>query len=159
MEKSIKIGKQTLTLDNNVGWMMDYRSQFGRDIIPTLMPALWAALNTVAAIIEETGKTNGLTTKDLAAVVQTEAFTEALIKLSGLEAVDLINITWAMAKCADPDIPEPREWVRQFDPFPVDKIGPEVFNLVTAGVVSSKNLTRLRNIAKTIKATEPMESN
>ena len=45
MEKTIKINSKTsLKVSNNIGWMLAYRDQFGRDIVPTLIPALTAAL-------------------------------------------------------------------------------------------------------------------
>ena len=40
MEKTINIGNKSVRLSNNVSWTMEYRDQFGQDIIPTLMPAL-----------------------------------------------------------------------------------------------------------------------
>ena len=75
----------------------------------------------------------------------------AAIHLGGFEFTDLICITWALAKCADEDIPAPREWVAQFDTFPVDVIAPEVFSLIFKGVVSSKNLKRLEDLKKRIQ--------
>jgi hypothetical protein len=56
-----------------------------------------------------------------------------------------------MAKACDDDIPEPIEWVKQFDTFPVDVIAPEVFNLALKGAMSSKNLKRLKDLKKKIQ--------
>ena len=65
--------------------------------------------------------------------------------------MDFINITWALAKNADDSIPEPKIWVKQFDEFPVDVVGPEVVKLIFKGMVSSKNLKRLDRIAKAVR--------
>lgn len=145
MEKTIKIGDKDVKLNNNIGWAFNYRDQFGQDIIPTLMPLLGSLIDLFAGMIEATGKTDTLTMEDLGAIASSDAMAEALIKLSGLEFVDFINITWALAKAADEDIDEPRVWVRQFDSFPVDVIAPAIFEMVLKGVVSSKNLKRLQS--------------
>ena len=78
-------------------------------------------------------------------ITDSPKFIDAVAHLSGLEFVEIINITWALAKCADESIPEPKKWVRQFDEFPVDEIAPELFDIVTKGVISSKNLKSLLN--------------
>ena len=143
MEKNIKIdSKNSLKLNNNVGWLFIYKDQFGRDIVPTLVPVLNAGIDLVFGIYKETG---GKFTKDSIMQIDTDALTDALIQATAIEATDLINITWALAKNADEDIPEPREWVRQFDTFPVDVIAPEVFKMLFKGMVSTKNSRRLQN--------------
>ena len=154
MEKTIKIGKVPVKLNNNTGWAMDYRDQFGHDIIPTLMPLAASALDVLCGIIKETGKTKDITIEDLAQVVDTDDMLNAVIHASGLEYVEFINITWALAKCADEDIPDPREWVRQFETFPLDEIVPAVFGLIFRGLVSSKNLKRLEDLKASLRPTE-----
>lgn len=151
MEKTIKIGDKDVRLNNNIGWAMEYRDQFGRDIVPALMPALWGLLNVAGELIQASNGTGKVSLEDITDLIQGESFTEAIIKLSGLEFVDFINITWSLAKCADGSIPEPREWVRGFDEFPLDVIAPEVFRLILAGVMSSKNAGRLRETIQNLK--------
>ena len=149
MEKNIKIdSKNSLKLNNNVGWLFIYKDQFGRDIVPTLVPVLNAGIDLVFGIYKETG---GKFTKDSIMQIDTDALTDALIQATAIEATDLINITWALAKNADEDIPEPREWVRQFDTFPVDVIAPEVFKMLFKGMVSTKNSRRLQNLFENLQ--------
>ena len=151
MEKTIKIGKQSVRLDNNVGWTLAYRDHFGRDIIPALMPMLASAVDVFAGIVRETGKTDSIDLSDIAQIADGDTLLNAAIHLGGLEFVDFVNITWALAKCADDTIPEPREWVKQFDSFPIDTVGPAVFGLITKGVISSKNLRRLEDLKRRIR--------
>lgn len=151
MERTIKIGDNEVRLNNNIGWAIAYRDQFGRDIIPALMPMLAGALDIVSGLINETGKTENVELGDILKLVDGDTFLDALFHLGGLELVDFINVTWSLAKCADEDIPEPKIWVRQFDSFPVDVIAPEVFDLMLRGVVSSKNLARLESIKAAIQ--------
>ena len=139
MEKTIKIGNKSVRLNNCINWTIIYRDQFGRDIVPTLMPLLASTLDVVSGLINATGKTEDIELSDLAKLADGDSLINAAIHLGGFEFTDLICITWALAKCGDESIPDPREWVKQFDVFPVDISAPAVFSLVFKGVVSSKN--------------------
>ena len=150
MEKTIKVGDQKLRLSNNVGWVLAYRDQFGRDVLPAIMPALWSLIDIASGAFAELEGKRKISYEDVITVLSGDAASEAYYKLSGLEFADFVNIVWAMAKAADDDIEEPKEWLKQFEVFPVDVIGPEVFGLVTKGLVSSKNLERLRSVLRTV---------
>ena len=65
--------------------------------------------------------------------------------------VDFLNIVWAMAKNADDSVPEPKKWFNQFEVFPMDELVPAVGELLYKGMISSKNSTRLQDLAKTLK--------
>ena len=157
MEKVIKIGKQEVRLNNNVAWTMEYRDQFGKDIVPTLMPVLASMIEGVSTVIAETGKTE-ITMTDLAEALQGRTL-DVLLPMFQVEFVDtIINVTWAMAKVADEDIEPPKKWVRQFETFPIDVIAPAVYELVLKGFVSSKNLKRLKKIGKDLRNLQPSHS-
>ena len=157
MEKIIKIGKQEVRLNNNVAWTMEYRDQFGKDIVPTLMPVLASMIEGVSTVIAETGKTE-ITMTDLAEALQGRTL-DVLLPMFQVEFVDtIINVTWAMAKAADEDIEPPKKWVRQFETFPIDVIAPAVYELVLKGFVSSKNLKRLKNVGASLKNLQPSHS-
>lgn len=55
MEKVIKIGKQEVKLSNNVAWTMEYRDQFGKDIVPALMPVLASMIEGVSTVVSDAG--------------------------------------------------------------------------------------------------------
>lgn len=149
MEKKIKLdGKTSITLNNNVGWLFLYKDQFGRDIVPTLVPVLNAGIDLVFGVYKETG---GKISKDSIMSIDTDALTDAIYNAAAIEAVDLLNIVWALAKNADDEIPEPREWFRQFETFPVDVVAPAVFELVFKGMVSTKNLKRLQSLRESLQ--------
>ncbi len=151
MEKKIKFDSKTsITVNNNVGWLFVYKDQFGRDIVPTLIPILNAGIDLVFGIYKEIGTE---VTMEKLANIDTDELTNALYSAAGLEAVDLVNIVWALAKNADEEIPEPREWVKQFDTFPVDIIAPAVFELVFKSMVSTKNLKRLQSLRESLQPT------
>ena len=158
MEKTIKIGKQEVRLSNNISWAIIYRDQFGHDIIPTLMPMLAAVLDIVSGVISEVGSNGKVELKDLLQTMDGDKLLDAVIHLSGLEFVEFINITWAMAKAVDDDLPDPKTWVKGFDSFPVDTIAPDVFKLAFKGLVSSKNLKRLKTAGESLKNLQPLHS-
>ncbi len=150
MEKTIKIDSKTsLKLSNSVVWMMIYRDQFGRDIVPVLVPAL-SAVADVAVEVSKAAQ-NGATSAQIITALDTDVVKDALMEASGLEFVDFLNIVWAMAKAADDDIDEPIVWIRQFDKFPLDTILPVVFDLILSCMVSTKNLKRLRTAMQSLK--------
>ena len=152
MRKTISVSGKDLVLDNSIGWAFEYKDQFNIDIIQTIMPLVSGLLGAIGAIVDETGKTKNITAKDIAPVLTSDAMTEAIIKISMLELTDIVNITWALAKNADDDIPDPRRWLKQFDEFPLDVILPEVAELIVSGLVSSKNLKSLEEVKKALQA-------
>lgn len=151
MIKTITIDDKDIVLDNNVEWALIYRDQFGRDIIPAIMPLLAGALDVVSGIFQEAGDKKEITIENLAKLADGDTLINAMIHIGGFEFVDFINITWALAKNADDSIPEPNIWLKQFDEFPIDVIGPEVVKLIFKGMVSSKNLERLNGLMKNVQ--------
>lgn len=157
MEKVIKIGKKEVKLNNNVAWTMEYRDQFGKDIVPALMPVIASMIEGVSTIVAETGKSE-ISVSDIADAIQGRAM-EVLLPMFQVEFVDVvINVTWAMAKAADENIAPPKQWVKQFETFPLDVVAPAVYDLVLKGFVSSKNLKRLKEIGASLKNLQPLHS-
>lgn len=150
MEKTIRIDNEhQLTVNNNLAWMMIYKSQFGHDIIPEIMPLLGAVSEMISGLAE-----SGLDIKnaeDLMKRLDKDIVTNILVELTGLEFIAFINICWAMAKSADANIDEPMVWIRQFDSFPLDILAPEIFSLALQGVMSEKNWTRLQEQMKSLR--------
>lgn len=151
MIKTIEISGKEVQLNNNIGWTFIYRDQFGHDIIPTLMPMIGAIIDLISGLIQETGKTDNLDVKDLIKIADSEKLYDAIIHMSGLEFVELLNITWSLAKCADNKVPEPKKWVMQFEEFPLDEIVPVVAQMIVKGIISTKNLERLQNLTANLK--------
>lgn len=152
MEKIIKIGKQEVKLDNNAAWTMEYRDQFGKDILPVLLP-MGASIAEMLATIASSA--DDLSLRSLAESVEGRTM-DILLPLMQVEMVDiLINVTWAMAKAADESIDPPKKWIRQFDSFPIDIVAPTVYDMAMKGFISSKNQKRLKNAVKTLKNLQP----
>jgi hypothetical protein len=158
MEKVIKIGKQEVKLSNNVASTMEYRDQFGKDVVQEHVPLLASLTEGLATVVSDTGKTEGITVADILEAVEGRSM-EILIPLMQTEFMSVIvNVTWAMAKAADEDIAPPKQWVRQFDVFPVDVIAPVIYEMALKGFVSSKNLKRLKKLGKDLQNLQPSHS-
>lgn len=147
MQKTIKINsKEKFTVDNNAAWTLIYNNQFGHDIIPDVMPILSSFFELVGGLDIRINDSGEVDIPKALKSVNIDEWDAAFIKLSGLEFTTLINIAWAMAKCADEDIPQPMDWVKSFSVFPVDVIAPSLFKVLADGLVSSKNLKRLQGM-------------
>lgn len=158
MERIINIGNKEVRLNNNVAWTMEYRDQFGKDILPAVMPLLASMIEGVSTIVAEAGEGGEMTTASIAEALQGRSF-DVLMPMYQAEFVDLvINVTWAMAKAADESIEPPKRWVRQFEEFPLDEVGPALFDMVLKGFVSSKNLKRLKGIGESLRSLQPSHS-
>lgn len=148
MEKIIKIGDREVKLNNNMAWLMEYKDQFGKDILPVIMPLISTGMETIAGIISETGGGSTLSFEAIANTI-TGRVQEITLPLYTAELTEIIiNTTWAMAKCADDNIDPPNRWIRQFDTFPLDVVIPEVLGLAVKGSVSEKNWKRLKDLLK-----------
>ena len=158
MEKIIKIGNKEVRLNNNVAWTMEYRDQFGKDILPAVMPLLTSMIEGVSAVVAESTEGERMTAESIAEALQGRTL-DFMLPMYQAEFVDLVvNVTWAMAKAADESIDPPKKWVRQFEEFPLDVVGPAVFDLVLKGFVSSKNLKRLKKMGESLKNLQPSHS-
>lgn len=144
MVKTIKIDKDTsLTLSNNLGWVINYKNQFGHDILPDVMPIISA----ITKVIGEMAQSSAADAYEMIRTLDKDAVQDALIELCSIELADFLHLVWALAKANDKSIEDPDTWVEQFDSFPLDVIAPAVFELLTKGLVSSKNLKSLRDKA------------
>ena len=151
MEKIIKIGDKEVTLSNNVAWTMEYRDQFNKDVLEAIMPIATTLIETVTTIINESGMDGEIDIKSVSAALEGKSF-DITLPLTQLGFTDsIVNVLWAMAKAADPTIEPPRQWVRQFETFPLDEIVPQVGEMVLSGFTSSKNLARLREMMQGLK--------
>ena len=155
MEKIIKIGKQEVRLNNNIAWTMEYRDQFNKDILPAIMPLAASMIEGISTIMADATNNGEITTSSIAEALEGRTM-EILLPMFQAEFVELVvNVTWAMAKAADESIDPPKKWVRQFEEFPLDVVGPAVLDLVLKGFVSSKNLKRLKKIGESVKTLQP----
>lgn len=154
MEKTIKLDSKTsIRVSNNIEWALIYKDQFGRDVLPMLIPVANTFIELAVSVMKSTGgkaldmKNAGDTIKDL----DISDIQSALYSLAGLEFTDILNITWAMAKAADETIEEPRVWVRSLTSFPVDAVVPVIFDMNLQFLTTTKNYKRLQAAVEALK--------
>ena len=158
MEKTITIDNKEIRLNNNAAWAMEYKDQFGRDIVPVLLPAVATIIEGMSSMLNSADDVQNITVKTLAEAFEGRTM-EILLPMYQIELVDVvINVTWALAKCADESIPEPKRWIRQFEEFPLDIIVPEVYEMIMTGFASSKNWKRLEELKNSLKDLQPLHS-
>ena len=154
---TLEEGKE-IVLSNNTVWAMIYRNQFGHDIVSTITPVAASLADLIGGFFEGVGADGEVRFEDLAKHIDGDRLIDAVAHLSGLEFVDILNITWAMAKAADGSLPDPITWVTNLGVFPVDIIVPEVVKLAARGLVSTKKLMRLRQTLEKVKKAKPSTS-
>lgn len=114
MEKTITIDGKKIRFKSNGATPLRYKAQFGRDYFKEILK--------LAPLENMQGKKGNISTDDLQA----------------LDFEVFYNIAWIMAKTADSTIPEPLEWLDQFDEFPIAEIIPELQDLMISSFQTTK---------------------
>ena len=154
MKKTIKIDdEQKFEINSSSGWLYAYQEQFGHDVLPVLLPAAEALLQTMADLMKDSKSDN---VGDILAAADEETISNAVITLSGMQLTTVTNIVWAMAKNANDSIESPREWLNSFDVFPWDIVVPQVLSAALEACISKKKFEKLK---ETIKIPNRFQSN
>lgn len=154
MKKTIKINdEQKFEINSSSGWLYAYQEQFGHDVLPVLLPAAEALLQTMADLMKDSKSDN---VGDILAAADEETISNAFITLSGMQLTTVTNIVWAMAKNANDNIESPREWLNSFDVFPWDIVVPQVLGAALEACISKKKFEKLK---ETIKIPNRFQSN
>jgi hypothetical protein len=158
MEDVIKIGNKDVRVSNNVSWALEYRDQFGKDVVQDHVPMIAALTEAVAPLVVSSDGSGKITVAEMLEAVQGNTI-DILVPLMQADLMTtIINVTWAMAKAADEDIDPPKIWAKQFDEFPLDEVVPKIYKLMTKGLISSKNFKRLESLIATFKTIQPSTS-
>lgn len=115
MEKTITIDGKEIRFKTNGATPLRYKAQFGQDYFKEILKM--APLESLSK-----KKKQDIVAKDLE-VLDFEVF---------------YNIAWIMAKTANPSIPEPIEWLEQFDEFPMAEVIPELQDMLLASIQTTK---------------------
>lgn len=112
MEKTLTIDGKQVRFKSNGATPLRYKAQFKKDFFKEILKLLPLAGMTAENI-----------TPEHLEIIDFEVF---------------FNITWILAKTADPTIPEPIEWLEQFDEFPMADIIPELQEILLSSFQASK---------------------
>jgi hypothetical protein len=114
MEKTIVIDGKKVRFKSNGATPLRYKAQFGKDYFKEIVKL--APLQSI-----QEGKVQ----------ISSEA-------IAALDFEVFYNISWILAKTAEPTIPEPLEWLEQFDEFPMAEIIPQLKDIMLSSFQSSK---------------------
>ena len=114
MEKTIEIDGKKVRFKTNGATPLRYKAQFGKDYFKEILK--------LAPLQKLQGSKKGISPEDL----------------QHLDFEVFYNISWIMAKTADPTIPEPMEWLEQFDEYPMADVIPELQDLMMASFQTTK---------------------
>lgn len=154
MKKTIKIDdEKKFEINSSSGWLYAYQEQFGHDVLPVLLPAAEALLQTMADLMKDSKSDN---VADILAAADEDTISNAFITLSGMQLTTVTNIVWAMAKNANDSIESPREWLNSFDVFPWDIVVPQVLSAALEACISKKKFEKIK---ETIKIPNRFQSN
>ncbi len=108
MEKMLTIDGRQVRLKSTGAFLLRYKAQFGRD-----------AIQDAFRLLGSMDSNNQIT------------------DLGSLDLEVLYNMTWTLAKTADPALPPPMEWLDSFSAFPLDEIVPEVIDMIASSFIST----------------------
>jgi len=130
MLKTLQFGDKEVTFSTSFAWTLIYKSQFGRDALPILIPIIREANNAKNKADE------------------TELAMTFLEKL-GFSGV--VEIAWSSARLVDSSIPDPLTWVASFgDNFePLDVISDLFPDLILSCFASKKSKAPIPPAKKT----------
>lgn len=109
MEKILNIDGREVKFKSSASFLLRYKMQFQRDGLQDLLK--------LVDVMDEDNK-----------------------EIKNLQALDLevfYNMTWVLAKVANPQIPPPLEWLDTFSEFPLMEILPEILDLMMLCIQSS----------------------
>lgn len=124
MEKTVYVDERPVRLKSTAALPKRYKAQFRRDYFADLLK--------ISKIF------GGAKGKNADADEKT---TLANVTLSDLDYLDmdvLYDIIWTMAKSADRNIPDPMEWLDEFEVFPLQEIMEEIKDLLENSMPQSK---------------------
>lgn len=157
MKKVIELNEShSIELDASVGWLIVYRSNFGHDILPDIMPIIESFMGIAVEILQKSTaknnkKKNEISISEIMSILDDDMVSDIFINLSALETITILQIIWSMAKKADKSILSFEEYFDQFDLFPMDMVIPEAIKLIIESSISSKKATSLLTMLAQIR--------
>lgn len=109
MEKILTIDGRQVKFKSTGALLLKYKAQFGKD-------ALQDIFKLYELVDKETGQ---------------------LKSIEGLDLEVFYNLTWTLAKTADPNLPPPIEWLDTFSEFPLMDILPELMDMITNNITTT----------------------
>ena len=152
MEKVIQIGGKDVKFKFTLSAFYIFKNQFSYDAMNKIVPTIGEILSNLdfnAFAIDEKEKDKEVV--DGGDVIN--AIGRTLEATFNFEMVDVLNLLWAFAKNADPDIGAPEIWFGTFDEFPIIDVMREFIPALLESLGSKKKLVK-KNTKMTEEKTE-----
>lgn len=133
MIKTITIDGKEVQFKASASFPLVYKANFNVDILTIIMPLLSEVLQGLSDETLTDGKIE-LKPSTLSAMLE---------NVYSLELVDVMNLIWTLAKCADDTIAEPLKWFNEFNEFPIFDIAVELFPMFFESLFSKKKLNKI----------------
>ena len=142
MIRTIQFEGHSVEINTSAGWLFAYRTRFGRDILPDIMPVIESILQLS---VDTLGKvdTDDLTPKKVIEAIDGDTLEEVFAKMAGAELITVYQIFWATAKNANTTIEGPEAFFNKFDTFPMGEVAPQLLSAIIESNISSKNAASL----------------
>lgn len=167
MEKTIKVGDQSIRLKTTAGTPLRYKMQFGKDYFSELLKLAkvlqpnsdkqdqrktelkkhnLTELKEIAKKYQLTGLSKMNRGQVIKLIIEKE-YTDKNVfdiesitfdELNHLDTTVIFNFVWVLAKTADDDIPSPLEWLDSLEALPVQEVMPEITDLLNASIKTKK---------------------
>ena len=151
MEKVIEIGGKDVKFKFTLSAFYIFKNQFSYDAMNKIVPTIGEILSNLdfnAFVIEEKDKEEVVVGGDVM-----NAIGRTLEATFNFEMVDILNLLWAFAKNANPDIASPEVWFGTFDEFPIIDVMKEFIPALLESLGSKKKLVK-KNTKTTEEKTE-----
>lgn len=138
MIKTIVIDGKEVQFKASASFPLVYKANFNTDILSIILPLISEILDGLNDESVVDGKID----------LKPSTLSGMLENVYSLEIVDIMNLLWTLAKCADDTIPEPMKWFSQFDEFPIFDVAREVLPMLYDSLISKKKLGNLGTTKK-----------
>lgn len=118
MEKTIQIDGKSVRFKSTAATPLRYKAQFGKDFFKDILKMFPLTKINIDDIEED---------DEIMKIV-----------LDNLDFDMFYNVLWSFAKTADKSLPEPIEWLDQFEEFPLLDIFPQVQDMIIQNLQTKK---------------------
>lgn len=134
MEKTLTIDGREVKFKSTAATPKRFKAQFGKDFFGELMKLtpLMSAFEKMNNVATVEGEQPNLDME--------------VIKLLDFDL--FYDIIWTLAKTADKTIPEPIDWLDEFDEFPIMEILPELNELIASSFQGKKKPSQVAKVIR-----------
>lgn len=146
MKKTIQFGEKEITFSSNASIIYIFKNQFGYDLLQKIMPVISETLRGIQTVFVEKQATETLNTDDKfldLSGITLGNIADLFENIYSLEATDLMNIIWVMAKVNNKDIKEPEIFFAELEDFDILDCFKELAPMFLSSFISKKKMEKM----------------